>query len=75
MLDKLQEIYEEVTGDFDITLTPDMVIDEDLNLSSIGKIQLVYAIEEKFDLEIPSKAIRQFVKIENIIEFLKENAD
>lgn len=75
MLEKLQEIYEEITGDFDTVLTGDMIINEDLSLSSIGKFQLVYAIEECFDIDIPSNAIREFVKIEDIIKFLSENTN
>lgn len=73
MLEKLQEIYEEITGDFDTVLTDDMVINEDLSLSSIGKIQLVYAIEESFNVDIPSKAIKEFIKIKDIVNFLNEN--
>lgn len=73
MLEKLQEIYEEITGDFDTVLTGDMIINEDLSLSSIGKFQLVYAIEEYFNIDIPSNAIREFIKIKDLVKFLNEN--
>lgn len=73
MLNELQNIYEEITGDFDTKLTEEMVIDEEMNLSSIGKIQLIYAIEDKFNVEIPAKAIREFIKVEDMIKYLNEN--
>lgn len=75
MIDKLQEIFEEITGDYETELKPEMVINEDMNLTSIGKIQLIYAIEDRFDVEISSKAIRQFISVGDIIDFLNENVE
>lgn len=73
MLNDLQTVFEEITGDYETELKPEMVINEDMNLSSIGKIQLIYAIEDKFNIDIPSKAIRKFITVNDIIDFLNEN--
>lgn len=72
MLNKLQTIFEDITGDYQTKLTGDMLINEDLNISSIGRIQLVYAIEDKFGIEIPAKEIRKFICVNDVIEFLEK---
>lgn len=73
MLEALQEIYADLIGDYETVLTPKTKIDKDLKLSSLGKIQLICAIEEKFDIEIPNEKYKTFKKIKDIIDFIEEN--
>lgn len=70
MFETLKEIYYETTGNYELDLQPKMVIDRDLGLSSYGKIQLICAIEDYFEIEIPNKELRHFKKVNDIVEYL-----
>ena len=73
MLEILREIYSEMTGDYDTVITPKTKIDSEMKLSSLGKVQFVFKLEEKFDIEIPSSAIRKFKTVKDVINFLEKN--
>lgn len=70
MLERLNKIIREYKGDKTVNLTPDMVIKQDLGMSSFDLIQLACEIEDDFDIEIPDEAIRNFKTIADIIDFL-----
>jgi acyl carrier protein len=38
-------------------------------------IQLVCAIEDEFDIEIPNSAIKKFKTVKNVINFIEKNID
>ena len=71
MLEKLNKIIREYKGDKTVNLTPDMVIRQDLGMSSFDLIQLISEIEDDFDIEIPDEAIRNFKTIADILDFLE----
>lgn len=73
MLEILKEIYSEISGDYDTEITPKTKIENDLNLSSLGKIQLICNIEDRFDVEIPATEIRKFKTVKDLIKFLEKN--
>lgn len=74
MLEILKEIYSDLTGDYDTEITPKTKIDSDMDLSSLGKVQLICSIEDRFDVEIPVTEIRKFKTVKDIIKFLEKNA-
>ena len=69
MLEQLQELFNEVAGRTDLTLTPQMRL-EQLDLSSLGLIQLICAIEDEFDLEISNTELRSFKTVKNVVDYL-----
>lgn len=71
MLDMLQKIYNSVAGREDIILSTSMKL-EDLQLSSLGLIQLVCEIEDTFDIEISNKELRSFKKVKHVVDFLEK---
>lgn len=71
MLEVLQSIYEEITGNYERKLTPDTEITNDLIGSSFGVIQLICGIEDHFDIEIPNKTLRSFKRIRDIMDYLE----
>lgn len=74
MLDTLKEIYYGLTGFTDVEITPRTKIEDGLRLSSLGKVQLICAIEDRFDIEIPNKALASFKRVRDIVRYLEENA-
>ena len=73
LLDKLQEIFNEVTGQTDVTLTKKTKINDDIGLSSFARIRLLCAVEDEFGVEIPNQAIMGFKTVGDIIKYLNKN--
>lgn len=72
-LEKLQKIFNEVTGKSDIMLTINTKIDDSIGASSFIKIQLICAIEDEFNIEISNKQIKKIKTVKNMIKILEEN--
>lgn len=72
MLDKLQLLYNTVSGREDLILTPKTKIDQ-LGLSSLGLIQLICQIEDYFDIEVDNRDLIRFKTVKDIINYLNKN--
>ena len=70
MLEKLKEIIKEHTGS-DIDITEDTVLLTDLGMSSFDLVQLVCAVEDEFDIEIPDREIKNFKTVGDVIGFIE----
>lgn len=46
---------------------------EDLSADSLDIVELVMAIEDEFDLEIPDQAAENIVTVQDVINYIKEN--
>jgi len=71
MLEKVKEIlmdYTEVPAS-EITLATDLV--NDLDLNSLDVVNIVVAFEDKFEIEIPDRAIRDLTTVEDIVKYLE----
>ena len=75
MIDRIEKIFTEVTGKKDIRITPKTRLDNSLGISSLGLIQLICAIEDEFDIEIPNSAIKKFKTVGDVADFIKKNTE
>jgi len=73
MLNQLQELIRQQTADDTIVITNDTVLLTDLGLNSYELIQLVHEIEEKFNVEVPDRTIRDFKTVQDILDYISEN--
>lgn len=72
MLDRLQKIFNELTGKNDIVITPKTKLNnKEYNFSSFALIQLICAIEDEFDIEIPNSEIKKFKTVKDVIKFIE----
>ena len=71
MLEQLQEIYNAVSGRDDLILSPKQKI-KDLGLSSLGLIQLICAIEDRFEVEITNQEIISFKTVKNVVDCMEK---
>lgn len=71
MFEKLQEIYNGISGREDIKLDPQMKL-KDLELSSLGLVQLICSIEDEFDIEISNKDLKNFKSVKNVVDYLEK---
>ena len=74
MVKRIEKIFTEVTGITDVEFTEKTRIDKTLNVSSLAKIQLICAIEDEFDIEIPNSQIKKFKTVKDVIKFIEKNA-
>ena len=72
MLDKLTEIVRKQTGNNSIVLTEDTVLISDLGLNSLDLVNLACLVEDKFDVEIPDRAIKTFKTVGDVVRFIDD---
>ena len=72
MLEKMREmIAEQLNCDAsEITAEPDLK--EDLGADSLDLFELVMALEEEYDVEIPTEELENLTTVGGVIDYLKE---
>lgn len=71
MLDKIKEIVAESLGVDIATLTAETSFQEDLNADSLDLFELVMALEDEFETEIPSEDLEKLVTVGDVLEYLR----
>ena len=72
MLEKIIEIIQEQLDCSGKQLTAQTTFKGDLAVDSLDLFELVMALEEEFDTEIPSEDLEKIATINDIAEYLKE---
>ena len=75
MFDKIKVIIEEqldITGQDKISIETSMA--DDLRADSLDAAQIIMAIEEEFDIEIPDDTALAFRTIKDILSYVETNA-
>jgi acyl carrier protein len=72
-----EEIAEEVKKIFQKTLKvepdklkPETVLKDDLNLDSLDMIEVVYEVEDHFDVQIPEDSIKEIRTFQQVVDGL-----
>ncbi|MFM2062844.1 MAG: hypothetical protein RLZZ507_2514 [Cyanobacteriota bacterium] len=53
---------------------PNASFTEDLGADSLDIVELVMALEEEFDLEIPDEAAEKILTVQEVVDYIKSNA-
>ncbi len=53
------------------TITPDQALREDLGLNSLDAIELMFKVEEEFDLEIPDADLQRLRTVGDLVSYLE----
>jgi acyl carrier protein len=72
MLENLKEIIAEQLNVDKSEITESASFKEDLGADSLDLFELVMALEEKFEVEIPSEDLNNIVTVEDVINYLKD---
>ncbi len=72
MLENLKEIIAEQLNVDKSEITESASFKEDLGADSLDLFELVMALEEKFEVEIPSEDLNNIVTVEDVISYLKD---
>ena len=70
--EKLQNIIAEVLNVDRDEITPETTFVDDLGADSLDLFELVMALEEEYDVEIPSEDLANIATVEDVINYLKD---
>ena len=72
MFEKIRDlIVEEVGVDAD-QVTMEASFKNDLNIDSLDLFEMVMALEEEFDVEIPSEDLEKILTVNDVIKYLED---
>jgi acyl carrier protein len=71
--DKVKEIIVEQLGVEEDDVTPNAKFIEDLGADSLDTVELVMALEEHFDIQIPDEDAEKISTVGEAIEYIKEH--
>lgn len=72
---KVRDIIVEQLGVAPEKVTPDASFIDDLGADSLDTVELVMALEEAFDIEIPDEAAEKMERVKDAIAYLKEHLE
>lgn len=71
MLEKIAEIIKEQLNIENAEIKMETSFTEDLNVDSLDLFELVMALEEEYEVEIPSEDLEQITTVGAVIAYLK----
>ena len=72
MLEKMKEIIADQLGVSEDEVTLEASFKEDLDADSLDLFELVMALEEEYDVEIPSDDLAELNTVGDVIYYLKD---
>jgi len=71
-LAKVQKIVAEQLGVEENTVKPEASFAEDLGADSLDTVELVMALEEEFNVEIPDDAAEKILTVQAAVEYIEK---
>ena len=71
ILGKVQKIVSEQLGVDEAEVKPEASFANDLGADSLDTVELVMALEEEFDIEIPDEAAESISTVQSAVEFIE----
>ncbi|MCA9755132.1 MAG: acyl carrier protein [Candidatus Eisenbacteria bacterium] len=72
---KVKDIIVEQLGVAPEKVTPEASFIDDLGADSLDTVELVMALEEAFEIDIPDEAAEKLTKVGDAIDYLKEHLE
>lgn len=73
VFDKVKEIIVEQLGVAETAVTMEASFVDDLGADSLDIVELVMALEEGFDIEIPDTDAEKVATVGDVVDYIKEN--
>ncbi len=74
VFDKVKEIIVEQLGVAENAVTEEASFIDDLGADSLDIVELIMALEEEFDMEIPDADAEKVVTVGDVVDYIKDNA-
>ena len=75
MFDKIREIIADKLSISEDEITMDSAFLEDLNADSLDIVELIMALEDELDMEIPDEDAENFVTVGDVVKFVKSHVE
>lgn len=72
--ERVKKIVVEQLGVGEDQVTPEASFVDDLGADSLDTVELVMALEEEFDTEIPDEEAEKITTVQQAIDYIKANA-
>ena len=73
VFEKVKSIIVEQLGVAETAVTMEASFIDDLGADSLDIVELVMALEEEFDMEIPDADAEKIVTVNDVVDYIKEN--
>ena len=73
IFDKVKEIIVEQLGVADTSVTLEASFIDDLGADSLDIVELIMALEEEFDIEIPDADAEKVVSVGDVVDYIKDH--
>lgn len=73
VFDKVKEIIVEQLGVAENSVNEEASFIDDLGADSLDIVELIMALEEEFDIEIPDADAEKVVTVGDVVDYIKEN--
>lgn len=73
IFDKVKEIIVEQLGVADTAVTLEASFIDDLGADSLDIVELIMALEEEFDIEIPDEDAEKVVSVGDVVDYIKDH--
>ena len=73
-LEKVKEIIVDSLSCDEDAVTLEANLKEDLEADSLDAVELIMAVEEEFDIEIPDEKAAEIKTVQDIVDYIKANA-
>lgn len=71
MLERIVQLVKDIVGNDEIDISLNSSLKEDIGMNSYERVQLTGLLEDEFGVSISSKQMRQFNKIQDIVDYLQ----
>ena len=75
MFEKIKEIIADKLSISEDEITMDSSFLEDLNADSLDIVELIMALEDELDMEIPDEDAENFVTVGDVVKFVKSHVE
>ena len=75
IFEKVKEIIVEQLGVTETSVTLDASFIDDLGADSLDIVELIMALEEEFDTEIPDSDAEKVVTVGDVVDYIKDHVE
>lgn len=75
IFEKIKEIIVEQLGVADTAVTMEASFIDDLGADSLDIVELIMALEEEFDTEIPDADAEKIVTVGDVVDYIKDHVE
>ena len=73
VFDKIKEIIAEQLGVEEDVITMETNLMKDLEADSLDAVEIIMAIEDEYDIEVPDEDAEKFQTVADIVKYVEDN--